>query len=397
MKKIKCLALLGASVLLAGCTVVIHHTADDRTYQYPVESLAVNYHSLNMYAGDSVQLGVRVNPIKATGASLVYSSSNEEIATVSADGTITALKPGAVTIKVAYELDQTINYEVPVQIVNKIVIGNENRTALDTKMDAMLAYQTEHIPTVDKASCYRYLVDGIYKNGVLQEQVREDETYTISYSDAYFYIGGHEEDIKVEGGSPESVDWGWIFQTDASYGTHCYHIMGSLKNRLNLSTQDYIGRDRIDAVIDVIKAFFREQTIALYDRPALWSLGTDDLGEDYTRFKRLIIAGGYNDAENVVAYTLEQNGYEFTIGNDEESDYEIPAGTKVLQDYKVTTMWKDGYVFAQEVAYTNSYDLGEDHYDEKVSIRMTCYVNDDVHIEFPNDKEYTEVADIFDL
>lgn len=72
----------------------------------PVESVTLEQHNMTMKVGDTANLYALVAPTTADNKTLIWSSSDEEVATVDEKGNITALKGGTVTIKVVSEDNQ---------------------------------------------------------------------------------------------------------------------------------------------------------------------------------------------------------------------------------------------------------------------------------------------------
>lgn len=65
--------------------------------EVPVRAVMLTRDSLTLYAGERTALGVRISPENATEQTVLWESSNEEVATV-ADGVITARAPGGTRI-----------------------------------------------------------------------------------------------------------------------------------------------------------------------------------------------------------------------------------------------------------------------------------------------------------
>ena len=70
---------------------------------YPVESVSIDKTSLELTEGDKATLTATVLPDNATNKNVSWSSSDEKVATVSANGEVTAVAPGKATITVTTE------------------------------------------------------------------------------------------------------------------------------------------------------------------------------------------------------------------------------------------------------------------------------------------------------
>ena len=92
----------------ATCTVTVPHV------DVPVESVTLSKTSLTLKAGDSETLTATVNPENADDKSVSWKSSDENVATVSAEGVVTAIAPGkAVITAEAGGKSATCNVTVP--------------------------------------------------------------------------------------------------------------------------------------------------------------------------------------------------------------------------------------------------------------------------------------------
>ena len=67
---------------------------------YPVESVSVDKETLEIVEGDTAALTATVAPENATDKTVTWKSSDEAVATVAEDGTVTAVAPGTATITV---------------------------------------------------------------------------------------------------------------------------------------------------------------------------------------------------------------------------------------------------------------------------------------------------------
>ena len=70
---------------------------------YPVESISLNKSSITLTEGDSETLTATIKPDNATNKNYSWKSSDDKIATIAADGKVTAIKPGSATITATTE------------------------------------------------------------------------------------------------------------------------------------------------------------------------------------------------------------------------------------------------------------------------------------------------------
>ncbi|MBR0038255.1 MAG: Ig domain-containing protein [Bacteroidales bacterium] len=100
-------------------------TQEEYDAAYPpkvnVSSITLNQTSANLYVGDNLQLQAVVSPDNATDASLTWSTSNAQVATVDANGKVSALAEGTARITVTANDGSGISASCDITITRKIV------------------------------------------------------------------------------------------------------------------------------------------------------------------------------------------------------------------------------------------------------------------------------------
>jgi hypothetical protein len=71
--------------------------------------------------GGTLQLTVIVTPADATDQAIEFMSSDDAVATVTAEGLVTAIGPGTATITVASTADPTINYSITLAVADMVM------------------------------------------------------------------------------------------------------------------------------------------------------------------------------------------------------------------------------------------------------------------------------------
>lgn len=120
----------------AGSTNITITTADGEdtltfkldTTKVVVEEIEIEGKEHTIQNGKTLQLSASVKPEDAEFYSIIWSSDDEDIATVDKEGVVTALKPGTVTIRAASKDDESVFGECTIEVtavtVEKIVISN---------------------------------------------------------------------------------------------------------------------------------------------------------------------------------------------------------------------------------------------------------------------------------
>lgn len=107
------------------------------TVTVPVSSVSLNYTQYWLLKGESFRLTATVNPYNATDKTLSWSSSNESVATVDTDGTVTAIGAGSATIT-ADAGGKTATCEVSVSVPVSSVSISQSSLALTKGESAVL-------------------------------------------------------------------------------------------------------------------------------------------------------------------------------------------------------------------------------------------------------------------
>lgn len=375
------------------------------------EGVDVNLLSSTLYVGETKQINATVRPIQASKTPVEFSSSNPSVVKVNEAGLMTAVGEGEAVISVTVQGTNIIE-QIKVASFNKIT--SDIKTAIGTELAAMKTKQDQNFPNgLSKVMCTRFLDRQRYSfkkkadydsgaAGTLIYSSFGKESYLVDREAGYFYIGGYDDNIIIEGATRQRENFDWMFKTNDSYITRIYHIAGSSKNYLTVDTSSYIGQDTFRAVEDILDCVFRSGK-ELAKNPIDWALSTSALTTRFEQHSSLIISAGKMNNGELVNYVLQQNDYHYTEAAVDESDDEIPAGTSITQDYFERLTWKDGYVYSYEVGInsrytTNNLITGASEYIvEDLNITFDIKVNDDVRYEEPNKDDYTEVADIYDL
>lgn len=92
----------------------------------PVTKFVVRIQKSDLYVGDTTSLITTIYPTNATSPNLSYSSSNPSVATVSSDGTVTALSPGKCYLTVTVNNLATGQVYVTISSRNNTIYLDEN-------------------------------------------------------------------------------------------------------------------------------------------------------------------------------------------------------------------------------------------------------------------------------
>ena len=404
MKKSNFLLVGVAALLLASCGKNgVTYPAVDRDFLPAVTSLSLDKAFLLVEVEKTETLKVTFNPAESQINKLIFTSSDEDVATVTPDendpslAIVEGVGAGNCEITITVENSNYIGKTIKVEVVNPVRKNAMEATInpLMTEMSTLQKTKFGNDPKVDKADMFWIENQTIKKNGVQRSYTTTHDTYLADISGAYFSVGGTETFAKVEGGNSEIANFMWAAYTSEQFKTTLYHISGNNRTYLDVNTQaEYMTKPRFQAVTDAFNSLFRNGK-NMVARPTDWALSVADLTTDYERYSSLITGGFYN--EGGVGYTLEQNNYKFTIAPEDEATYDIPAYTEVFQDYTQKIIWRGGQVVGMHVVFQLRYTIGDDSYVEDTTRDISFKVNDDVQYERPNKEIYKQVDSIFDL
>lgn len=196
----------------------------------PVESVSLNYTEYSVKKGDTFQLEGTVLPEKGTNKNLVWSSSDDEIATVDQNGKVTGVGNGTAVITAASEENPEIKAECRVEVFETVTERQEFYVAPDGSDDNMGTIE-EPFATVQKArnEVRKQLSQGqkqditVYIRGgtyyledsiVLNQQDSGNNGHTVTYRNY------GEEEVRIVGGTPvtgwSDEDGDGIYEADVS-------------------------------------------------------------------------------------------------------------------------------------------------------------------------------------
>ena len=449
MKKVGLIILTSLGIVsLAACNTsggtpdteeVRHLEKVDRNVDYTPEGIDVDTKVINAYEDEieeeGHQITARILPVKAHDTKIVYKSADPSVATVNENGLVLGVSAGTTTISVMPEgkPDQAKDVHV-------FVMREASNEVMSPKFAEQLQYQKDHfVENVDEdgdkyytptrfvedehRDQYFYVIDDptLPSDQQTKKLIRgyhENEVYEGDAENGYFGIKGINYDVKVEDGNYAYANYAWLIHNDDTYETHVYHISGSTRNVLSIPTQGYIGQERLEPVLVTLGLMFNNgRRLVTSSFQSILSSG--DLG-DFDRYSSYITRCGYND-DGYVSYRLEQlsySGNDTVIDAEDETTYEIPAGTPYVVDVIIEYTWKDGVAVGLNyyVDYTYTDERDPYYINEDGSIRVDEYgqpiekkyvrntvineynqADDDADITLPTPKGFNPVADLWEL
>lgn len=390
MKSNKFLHLLGltiAALSLSSCG----DSPVTPAFECDASEMRLNYYSIGLVADEEKQIVANFSPKAAYYHKPTFVSSNPDVAKVDENGNIKAKKAGLATITVSVnEGDAKISEEVRVFVGEK----ETGTSVLSDNVNKQLAYQAKFVKdgSAEVTEVHEIRNTDFFLEGVIQKGAYEDSTYTLSKKDGFIGFGGYESVLKAPEGNRESLHYGWAFLTGEDYISHLYHTYNSNKTRMSIPTQSYMSKGRFQCVSDILDNLFTRGSEIIVDQNLSTALEVSTLkglrrGTVYT----------YHDADNDIMIYKESGKGSTTMEPEYESNYEVPAGTKMQAVQDITYCWHNGICVAEDIELDYNYDLSDGHWDRNLTLRFSCKVNDDVDVVLPNNSEYRVVDSIYDL
>lgn len=160
---------------------------------------------LDLKPGEEYQLNPTISPENATFKdNIEYTSDNEEVATVDNNGKITALKPGAATIKVKCDSEAP---KCVVTVLDDQYLITSSTKLIDAKADTIASKGSGWYTNGTSGLCNLTMENGVI-NGVSTDKATSTKTLQIRYlpeikTEEYFYslifdfYNNTESDVKV--------------------------------------------------------------------------------------------------------------------------------------------------------------------------------------------------------
>ena len=107
--------------------------------------------------------------------------------------------------------------------------------------------------------------------------------------------------------------------------------------------------------------------------------------------------GGYTSNGKKSGGYFKSSSQDYQISADEESDLDIPAGTRTTLGQASAYHWSAGRIDASYSLFSLEYDLDGHHYVHSEAAYSKVYIEDEVEIVYPNKDDFQEVPTFIDL
>ena len=388
MKK-SLLSILGLTAILAltGCNSGSASNGKSSVV-LPAEEIKLNAQSKALLVGEKFEIKPLITPLLASDAELVYESSDSSVATVSKNGVVTGKKQGKVTIKVSAKDDSEVFSEMEVNVFQRQTVKN-----VKNKLSAMGNYQKEHVTAPRKLKTVEVETRTLYCDGKVYHQTFEIATFILSKDDAYFYIGGIDEESKYFDAPEHRSTFAYHFYTDEDYHSFLFHENDNVRNWCYVPTEFYLGTETTrDGVIYAMMGSFFVSGSDIAENNVEYSLNENLL--QATTFK-IVRDGGYSDDNVFAQYSAVYDDEVASI--DEENNLDIPANTPYVETDTIHSHWYKGNVVSYMINFNLAYTVNGHNYVLDVRRDYSFERDDAFSFTLPDRSTYTEVYSAFDL
>lgn len=338
---------------------------------------------------EDVTLKASVYPKRPGERNIVWTSENPEIATVDANGKVTAVGEGFTVVTAA-------NADGSVKASTRVVVSNMNGQRIGyckTRLNEIMAAQaSEDFVEPESYSEFESFDNTITKNGVVTSRTYYLQSLTTSVEKAYLDLSFDSVEYRVQGGSPVPSKTHYTFYTTDQYETFLFKSSGKVKNYMSVNQSNFMGQGKIEALKSVCDQFFVSGSKILTGvADDIYATDTQNYLTNATHNPHFAMM---EDVEGELTFDLNETSNE-TATAKTESNYYIPYGTEYKVDFYIRYLFEGNLLSAEHFEQTMTYTIGSDVYVNKYTIDYTYRTN--VELAYPNKDNYQKVDSAFDL
>lgn len=362
------------------------------------EGITVNYNKIVLFEGETAQIEVECYPVRATKPAYKYVSSDTNLATVDANGVVTALEPYqkdsgeyvtscTITVKTP---DDKIEKVIPVSVYKENVKSNK----INTHIREIRTTQSNNDAAgngISKIKLEETIYSANYKDGVTTSYLKENQNMTISIEDAYFQLEAIDVQSKVAGGTLGTSKIKYTFYTNESFDTWVFREQGSVRNCMKISTTSFVGVEngRYKALMAVLDNFFTSGS-EIMTKQINSVLGTEALN-DAVNGKNI---ASYESGQFV--FNALQNFKNQKSSPKYEENLGIPADALFDFDFNGRYEFINSYVASENEYRKFDWNYQGNSYSMVESVECKYSISG-FELEYPNKDGFAIVEDIYSL
>lgn len=355
--------------------------------------IMLNSYSESLYVGESFSLELLITPLLASDAEIIYSSSDEDVASVSDSGVIYAKKAGTATITAkAAKKKKATDPDVKNSILIRVFENNGKISKAESTLDSIKFYQlVNKIKDPTKLKTEQIKTYYLYKNDSLFSLSRQYNNIIVDKDNGYVYFGGRDTFNRIDGGNT-TRDFG-VYQivTDADYHSYIYHDGDSASKYLPVATEFNLGTEktRIDTVYEILDSLFTS------GKDLVENCVEDSMGGDWCDWPSLVNSFGQVESSYEYSFKYVQT----TSGKATptmEANLDVPAYIDYDEEDYFKVYWDHGVVKSYLSCFGLTYYVNGVKHKLVIEERNT-YTRDDFEIKPIEQSKYTKAEDIYDL
>ena len=354
------------------------------------QSVASLYYSDKKGAtlNETLQLSVLGYPLKAPVGSVSWVSSNPSVASVDANGLVTALAEGVAEIKATSEAGK--------EAVCRVVVNNTNVLLSQASKSAKKILETQNSADFEKVTTVALVEEYVAtksRDGEVYSKSKFGQNMWASVNDAYFRITSTDEDIKTSGGSVVPSYTAYVFYTTEDYLSYVFCNSDGKSNYMSLDQAFLVDQEKtpFQGLSEILQSFFVAGA-SIMTKQFEDILGQDKLDNGYgsPKYKGSL---GENSGQFAFNQVSTSGG---RVSAADEEDMGIPAGTVVSITDDIRYLWEDNLLTAKLINETITYTLDGHSYVENYIVNY-YYQGRGVELFWPEMSQYSLVDSIFDL
>lgn len=344
--------------------------------------------SYNLKVNETKQIEIESFPEQYTLNSIVFTSENESVVSVSETGVLTAHKKGYTDIFITSK-DGKLSRKVRV-IVSEPSAKADAQAVID---NIKSKYNSESYSPVRKFIRYEYSEEMYACEGVNQFGSKSYEALAYDMDAGYFFVEGPYVTYRTEGGAPEVSDGKWIFyQINSGQYVRMIHITENEKNFYDLNTSEYETYD--EAIKGILNCFFVSGEKIVND-----ALENFDGKSDFNDFIGMSSTKFYSVDNESLYLSYSETGTKQVVDADDEINYfYIPTDTLYDYVYQQDFLNSKNLTRTLTADMTMSYELEGKHWTRTFN-RSEIFDEDfeKIKVQNPKDNGYKEVDTMYDL
>ena len=204
-----------------------------------VTNITLDSSELSVFPSDTKQLLATVNPANAANREIIWESSNQKVATVSAEGIVTALSVGTAIITATAKDGSGVKATCNVEVTTTAIVSYPDWTSTNAGKQSSTSSQTYEIKavkddkvsfdwTVSSESGYDYLIVTINGTEVLKKsgEAAGTYTYTVPSDGTYTFVVKYTKDSSGNSGSDKATIENFKVTTSDPFTGHEYVDLG---------------------------------------------------------------------------------------------------------------------------------------------------------------------------